>query len=74
MLHETPNRFGKEVSQTIMGLQMTFAYMGETFLPLILGGLADRTSIIALPYFPVIYSIIMIFASEKINILMSKEK
>ena len=74
MLHETPNRFGKEVSQTIMGLQMAFAYMGATFLPPILGVLADRTSIIVLPYFLVIYSIIMIFASEKINMLMSKEK
>ena len=72
MLHETPNRFGKEGSQTIMGLQMAFAYMGATFLPPILGVLADRTSITVLPYFLLVYAIVMIFGSEKINVLMSK--
>ena len=37
MLHETPARFGKEHSQSIMGYQMAIAYTGSTFLPPILG-------------------------------------
>ena len=31
MLHETPSRFGKASSQSIMGLQMGFAYMEVPF-------------------------------------------
>lgn len=33
MIHETPSRFGKTASQSIMGLQMAFAYIGSTFMP-----------------------------------------
>lgn len=39
MLHETPARFGKKHSQTIMGYQMAVAYTGSTFLPPVLASL-----------------------------------
>src|SRR5690606_8829986 len=41
-LHETPTRFGKTHSQTIMGYQMAAAYTGSTFIPPILGFLASN--------------------------------
>jgi len=33
MLHITPQRFGPECSQSVIGLQMAFAYVGSTIMP-----------------------------------------
>lgn len=72
MLHETPNRFGKTASQSIMGLQMAFAYMGSTFMPPILGFIASKTSIIIFPYFLLFCMLIMLIGSEKVNVFIRK--
>ena len=70
MLHETPTRFGKESSQTIMGYQMAVAYTGSTFLPPLLGWIAAQTTIGILPFFVLVYIVIMLIGSERINILI----
>jgi len=72
MLHETPNRFGISASQSIMGLQMAFAYIGSTFMPPILGFIASKTSIMIFPYFLLCYMLIMLIGSEKINVFIKK--
>src|SRR5471030_164792 len=74
MLHETPNRFGKAASQSIMGLQMAFAYVGSTFMPPILGFIASKTSIMIFPYFLLCYMLIMLISSEKINGFIRKKQ
>ena len=74
MLHDTPNRFGKKESQSIMGLQMAFAYMGSTFMPPILGFIASKTSIGILPYFLLGLIVIMLIGSENINRFMRRNK
>lgn len=70
MIHETPIRFGKEYSQSIIGYQMALAYTGSTFLPPILGFIAARTNIRLFTFFILAYIIIMISCSERINLLM----
>ena len=72
MLHETPTRFGTSASQSIMGIQMAFAYIGSTFMPPILGFIASKTSIAIFPYFLLLYMLIMLIGSEKINIFIRK--
>ncbi|MCL6460030.1 MAG: MFS transporter [Gorillibacterium sp.] len=67
MLHETPARFGKAHSQTIMGYQMAVAYTGSTILPPLLGWLAAHTTMGVLPFFVVCYIVAMLVGSEKIN-------
>lgn len=64
MLHETPNRFGKQYSQSVMGLQMAFAYVGSTLLPPLLGGLATTIGIWILPYGLLLGAGGMLVASE----------
>ncbi len=51
MLQETPNRFGREASQTVMGLQMAVSYFGSTVMPPVLGLLAQHSSISVFPWF-----------------------
>lgn len=73
MLHETPKRFGKASSQSIMGIQMGFAYMGSMFMPPILGYVAFKTSLSIFPYFLLFCMIIMLLGSEKINGFINKK-
>lgn len=72
MLHETPTRFGKGHSQKIMGYQMACAYTGTTFLPPLLGFIAARSTMMILPFFVLIFIMLMLVGSEKINRLMVK--
>ncbi|MFC0477225.1 sugar MFS transporter [Robertmurraya beringensis] len=74
MLHETPTRFGKEHSQTIMGYQMALAYTGSTFLPPLLGLLAAQTTIGIFPYVIVLFAFGMFLASERLNRIMVERK
>lgn len=67
MLHETPNRFGKEVSQGIMGIQMAFAYIGSTIMPPVFGFLAKEISFEILPFFLMIFMVLMLLCSERVN-------
>lgn len=65
MLHETPNRFGKELSQRLMGIQMATAYVGSTLIPPLFGALSKVLGLQMLPYFLLILLIIMLVSSEK---------
>lgn len=67
MLHETPNRFGKELSQGIMGIQMATAYVGSTFMPPLFGALSQIVGFEILPYFILILMILMLILTEKVN-------
>ncbi|TCL77028.1 fucose permease [Hydrogenispora ethanolica] len=67
MLHETPSRFGKEHSQTIIGYQMALAYTGTTFLPPLLGLIASRATIAIFPFLVAFYIVAMLIGSERIN-------
>ncbi|MGL5314602.1 MAG: MFS transporter [Peptostreptococcaceae bacterium] len=73
MLHETPNRFGKEMSQGIMGIQMATAYVGSTFVPPLFGMISKFTGFGLLPYFILILIIIMLVSSERTNVTCYKE-
>ncbi|NYE07097.1 fucose permease [Bacillus niacini] len=72
MLHETPTRFGKEHSQTIMGYQMAVAYTGSTFLPPLLGFVAANSTIGIFPFVIVSFIVIMFLGSERLNSIFNK--
>lgn len=73
MLHETPVRFGKKHSQTIMGYQMAVAYSGSTLMPPLLGFLAAYTTIGIFPIVLVISAAAMLLFSEKLNVFLRRE-
>ena len=51
VLHTTPDIFGRERSQAMIGMQMAFAYVGFLTVPPLFGALADATTIGILPMF-----------------------
>ncbi|WP_313134281.1 MFS transporter [Anaerocolumna sp.] len=67
MLHETPNRFGKEISQGIMGIQMAVAYMGSTFMPPLFGFLSKLTGFQWFPAFLLFFVVVLLVSSEMVN-------
>ncbi|GHU67270.1 MFS transporter [Spirochaetia bacterium] len=67
MLQLTPSRFGEANSQKVIGLQMASAYLGLTLVPPLVGLVAARTDMIAVPLFLAAYVLIMLVTSERIN-------
>lgn len=74
LLHETPQNFGKENSQAIMGKQMACAYIGSTLMPPVFGLIADKISISLYPAYLLLFAAILIFMSEKMNSIRSISK
>jgi fucose permease len=72
MLHETPTRFGKKHSQTIMGYQMAVAYTGSTFIPPLIGFIASHSTIGIFPFCIAVFVAAMLLSSEKLNTLLTK--
>jgi len=67
MLHETPNRFTPELSQSIMGIQMAFAYIGSTFMPSVFGIIAKAAGFHLLPSYIILFILIITLTTEYLN-------
>ena len=67
IIHATPENFGKENSQAIIGIQMASAYVGTTFMPPVFGLLAEHVSIGWYPYFLAVFSVVSFWMLERLN-------
>ncbi len=74
MLQETPARFGRKTSQSVMGLQICAAYLGSTLTPAIVGSLAQRCSAKILPLFLLAAIGLMALLCEGLNRFLRREK
>ncbi len=64
IIHATPDNFGKENSQSIIGVQMAFAYLGVTFMPSLFGVIAENISLALLPLFVAVFLVALIVIVE----------
>lgn len=62
----TPQIFGRDISQSVMGTQMAASYVGTMLLPPIFGLLAQNITTDIFPYFIIVLFVIMIFAQFKL--------
>lgn len=51
IIHSTPMNFGADLSGSIIGLEMAFAYVGSTFMPPLYGLIAGHVNPRLLPVF-----------------------
>jgi len=72
LLHETPENFGKDLSQAIMGIQMACAYVGAALMPLLMGIIAEYLTIRLYPYYLMIFAAVMIMMVEQVNRIKNK--
>ena len=67
LLHDTPENFGAEMSQSMMGLQMASAYIGITVMPPLFGLLGQHISMSLMPVYLMVIAIVMIVMVERLN-------
>lgn len=67
LLHETPARFGAGHAQDLMGIQMAFAYIGSTLMPLFFGQAVNRLGIELYPWFLLGAWLLMALCTEAVN-------
>ena len=64
IIHMSPDVFGKDKSQAMIGVQMAFAYIGFLVMPPLFGIIADYISISLLPVFQLLCLIILFVMHE----------
>lgn len=67
IIHSTPDNFGRENSQAVIGIQMASAYLGSTFMPPVFGLLAVHVSIGLYPAYLLLFGALMLFMSERLR-------
>lgn len=60
LIHSTPVCFGRENSQSLVGMQMSSAYIGTTFMPPLFGLAAQYIDIALYPAFLAVYALVML--------------
>lgn len=60
MIHQTPQNFGKNISQSVMGIQMAASYIGILLSPALFGLIAQHINIALFPYYLLILYSIMV--------------
>jgi fucose permease len=72
MIHSTPQKFGLELSQTAIGLEMAFAYVGSTCFPPLFGILANRWGVDFYPWYLLTCLLVMFVCTEQAGIRTEK--
>lgn len=67
IIHSTPVNFGKENSQSLVGIQMASAYIGSTFMPPVFGIIAQYVNIGFYPIYLGIFVVLMLIMTETLN-------
>ncbi len=74
IIHSTPERFGADKSQAIIGVQMACAYVGICLMPPLFGLIADKISIAVFPVFLFLILAVMIIMHERTVLKRKKEE
>ncbi len=72
IIHATPDNFGRENSQAIIGLQMACAYIGSTFMPPVYGLIVDSLGAVWLPLFLFVFFVLFVVFSELLNRMVKR--
>lgn len=67
IIHSTPEHFGAERSQAIIGVQMASAYIGTCLMPPLFGLIANHISIRLLPLYLLILLVLMEYMHEMLE-------
>ena len=67
VIHSTPVNFGKENSQSLVGIQMASAYTGSTLMPPLFGVIAQYVDIGLYPLYLGIFALVMLLMTEALN-------
>ena len=72
IIHSTPVNFGKENSQSMVGIQMACAYTGSLFMPPLFGLIAQYIHMSLYPVYLGIFALVMLIMTERLNRITGK--
>ena len=67
IIHATPDNFGRENSQAVIGIQMASAYTGSTLAPPVFGLIAQYLTPALYPYYLALFALLTLVMSERVN-------
>ena len=67
VIHSTPDYFGEDKSQAIVGMQMAFAYTGSMLMPPLFGLLAQNVTPRLYPWYLAVGLVVMVIMSESLH-------
>ena len=67
IIHSTPEHFGAERSQAIIGVQMACAYVGSCLMPPLFGIIANHITVSLLPVYLLAILVLMAVMHEKLT-------
>jgi len=73
IIHSTPEHFGEDNSQALIGVQMASAYTGSLLMPPVFGLIANHISISLFPWFVGVILVLMILMCEALNRKTAKQ-
>ncbi len=73
IMHMAPVNFGRKYSAPVIGLQMSFAYIGSTFTPMLFGQLQQAFGIWIMPYYLLIFTLLNLIFIEVTYRVLPKE-
>ena len=73
IIHMTPDVFGEDKSQAMIGVQMAFAYTGFLIMPPLFGVIAEQISVSLLPVYQLIF-LVLIFSMHELVIRNARKK
>ena len=73
IIHCTPENFGKENSQAMVGIQMAAAYTGSTLMPPLFGLIAQYISVGLYPVYLFAFTVLMLTMTERLNKKVTKK-
>jgi len=74
IIHSTPVNFGRENSQSLVGIQMACAYVGSTFMAPLFGLIAQHLGIGLYPLYLTAFVLILLIMTEWLNRLVPLKK
>jgi len=66
IIHATPDHFGAEKSQAVIGVQMASAYVGTCLMPPLFGLIANHSTLALFPWYLLVVLILMILLHESL--------
>lgn len=65
IIHSTPEHFGKDKSQAMIGIQMASAYVGTCLMPPVFGFIANLVNVSLFPFYLLVILVVMAVIHEK---------
>lgn len=72
IVHMTPDLFGRERSQAVIGVQMACAYCGFCIMPPLFGVIAEHTTIALLPVYLLVLLAVIVLMHESVIVKTKK--